>query len=131
MFTIFLVEKVRHLSTAHAFNLFSTICSSLVMTLNYCVIYIARSSAKSNSFTPIPNLPVFATSMIVTLSTLLYGKPRPVCSFNVVNNLFLILLILHQLCFSIFLCQTVLFIFSSSSDIKPVSCLSFQNFFSE
>ena len=76
MFTILLVEKVSSLFTAHACNLLIAPCSSLVATLCFLVvIYITRSSAKSDSSTPFPNssrMLLIATRKQILLSTPFY-----------------------------------------------------------
>ena len=61
MFTVLLVEKVSPLSGAYAFNLLVTACSALAVTLCFfIVIYIARSSAKSDLSTPFSSSPRMA-----------------------------------------------------------------------
>ena len=73
MIIVLLGEKVRPLSAAHASNLLVTPCNGLDVTLRFLVvIYIAKSLAKSDPSTPLPNypnIPIIATKKRVTLST--------------------------------------------------------------
>ena len=55
----------------NASNLLVTSCNVLDVILWFVVvIYIVRSSAKSHSYTPFPNIPLIATRKRVTLSNL-------------------------------------------------------------
>ena len=76
-------EKISPLFAAHLSNLLVTPCSALVVTLWFLVvIYITRSSVKSDPFTPLPNsssIPLIATRKKITLSITHCGVPKSVC----------------------------------------------------
>ena len=83
MLIVLLGEKFRPLSATHAFNFLVTPCYTLEATLWLLVImYIARSSAKSDpptQFPCSPNIPFIATRNRVTLSTPPCGILKWVC----------------------------------------------------
>ena len=72
MFTVLLGEKVSSLSVAHVDNLLIPCNAVVAILLFLLVIYIVRSSAKSNLSTPFLRMPLVVTRKKIMLSTSSY-----------------------------------------------------------